>query len=119
MNRADAQRLVDRLREVREDRGATANEAAVAARKAASLVDRFQLNQPPPRHRQAPAGPPPRRRARPRPVPVDEVLRMSDLVFARAFVPDWEFDPRTGKGSDNVRVVRYQDHANWRIEVDP
>lgn len=123
VNRSDASRLVKALREVREDRGASPNEARVAAQKAAKLVERFGLENRRPSSR-------PRRPATPPPHPsrggftvddiiIDDIIWMPDGVFANMFVPDWEFDPRTGEHSENVRVVHYENIGNWKIEVGP
>jgi hypothetical protein len=102
----NARRLVDRLREVRTDRGATPAEAATAARKAASLTARFGLTTPLPQTKRMPPQRPWTRRRTPAP----------SFVFV-APMATWWFDPATGKGSDNVEVKDYRNRANWRIEV--
>jgi Protein of unknown function (DUF2786) len=103
-----ARRLVDRLREIRTDRGATPAEAATAARKAASLTARFGLDtRPPPQTKRVP---PRSRTRRPRRTPAPSFVFVAPL-------PNWWFDPNTGASSDNVEIKRYANRANWRIEV--
>ena len=107
MDRSTAARLVAKLQAVTTDRGATASEAAVAAAKAKALTDRFGLASTPP--------PPPRpRRQAPRPAPA---AGFAFWVGGQPQTEPWTFDWRTGKGSENVKVHRYRDRGNWKIEI--
>jgi hypothetical protein len=107
MNRATAERLVKQLGEVRVDRGATAPEAATAARKAAELRARYGLSDPP----RAKPPPPGGRAPAPRPAPPVGFPWVGGLRSA------WNFDVQTGAASDNVKVHRYDGPGSWRIEI--
>ncbi len=110
MNRDTALRLVEKLRAVTTDRGATGPEAAVAAEKADALVVRFGLDRQTglrsEQHRP--------RRARAAP-PAGSRDWVGGSMFAKQ--PDWRFDARTGKGSPNVKVHEYKSRREWRIEI--
>ena len=107
MDRSAAARLVSKLQAITADRGATGPEAAVAAAKAKALIDRFGLTGPPP-----PTAP--RRRAA-RPAPTAGFAGwVGGLAQDRQA---WAFDWQTGTGSSNVKVHRYRDRHNWKIEI--
>lgn len=111
MNRSDAERLVRKLRAVTVDRGATVPEARVAAEKAAALTARYHLTDPPPVDRDHM-----RQRRRPaRPAPAAGFTGWMGGVPGPG---SWSFDVKTGKGSGNVKVHRYHNPSNWRIEID-
>lgn len=107
MNRVEAARLVEKLRVVTTDRGATIPEARVAAEKAAVLVARYKLID-------APSPPPPRSRPQTRAAPAAGFPGWVGGQTARV----WAFDMKTGRGSNNVKVHRYDNPSNWRIEID-
>lgn len=97
MDREQALAKVAKLRALADPaRGGTDGERAVARAKAEVLERRFRLGR---------VAPPPPQRPRRFEVPVRGKPRA------------WDFDMRTGQGSGNVKVHRYQDRANWKIEV--
>lgn len=107
MDRFDAVRRVKALREVTVERGATPAEALTAQRKAQQITERFGIADTEMRK--------PRVRDRP--------MRAQPSTVAYGFpmgpppIPDWEFDPTTGKHSKNVKVHHYANPGNWRIEI--
>jgi hypothetical protein len=90
-----------KLREMTEARGASANEARVAAAKAERLINRFRLD----------------RRDTHRPRPSER--RQDRRVFVPDWPPKWSFDVRTGEASPNVKVHRHNSVRDWKIEIDP
>lgn len=118
MNRDQAAARVRLLREVRTDRGATVHEQTVAQQKAARLVERFGLDRHEARARRASSG-----ASRPRSAPAAGFsgwapdAHMPEWLRGRP-VPDWSFDPKTGKASGNVKVREYHNVGNWKIEID-
>jgi hypothetical protein len=116
MDRSEAVRRVRLLAEVRVDRGATANEAAVARRKAQQLIERYGLSDPEVRVR---AQPPPRARPyQPPPRPHQPPKTTARPFWREPEFAAWMFDVSTGAHSDNVTVHHYRDRSNWRIEID-
>jgi hypothetical protein len=97
MERADAVRLVAKLQALADPtRGGTDAERAIAGEKATRLIKRFGLN----------AG----ETVRPKPAPPRHFT-------APAHGGAWDFDWRTGAHGPNVKVERYQDARNWKIEI--
>lgn len=107
MNRADAIRRVKALREVTVERGATPAEAKTARRKAQQVAQRFGITDTETRKLRVHGRP-----VRPQPSPIFYGFPMDAPP-----IPDWEFDPRTGKHSKNVKVHHYASPGNWRIEI--
>lgn len=122
MTKADAQRQVRALRQMTTARGATPAEAETARAKVLALTERWGLDQPAPTPRPRPTPAPGRRAADVR----AEFMASFNAMYANAKPVDrammeglgFVFDMKTGAHSSNVKVHRYKDKANWRIEVE-
>lgn len=120
MDRAKAQRLLEKLEAVTEARGATAGEARSAAAKARGLRQRFDLHAAPKSESRR------RRSGSQRGAPFSRVRVVDD--FGSVWQPggpisgfdppqEWDFNVQTGEASSNVKVKHHNGPGDWSIEI--